>query len=483
MAANPVPLTIGEKQYYNSKDLCEYNPEFYYGCRTKPRTIIQKKNIPPTDYIYANLKAKEWNLSTEECKKAQLLIAKTWVDTHYFKPDTTEVVESDIKTLNLLELEDSEKFKDANGTILEIETCGEKTRNGIYFMVQDVMKVFEIPYLDTALGNPTSGYERCKDYDTFFIRERVINYDPPPIKKGLYLTYHGMLRVLFVTRNRKVQQFQSWAEDKLFTIQMGEKEDKIKLGTELLNINIKTYKSVFDSCAVKFPSIYLFSLGKVGPLRNTFGIDTTVPDDHIVYKFGCTGDLADRCVQLGYKYNKLPNVDLKLSVFHTVDTKYTFDAENEIRFLCKSFKKNLKTDGHNELIVLDPSEHEMVKKYYSKIGSEYAGATAEMQREVLALKERIKEMEHEREVAREQTERKLAEKDYLLERERSEKLLEREKSEKLLERERAEKLLERERVEMIRTQMVSDKTIYNLQLQLANNRSTKACPEDTLVGC
>uniref|UniRef100_A0A6C0AGJ0 Bro-N domain-containing protein n=1 Tax=viral metagenome TaxID=1070528 RepID=A0A6C0AGJ0_9ZZZZ len=473
--ATPKPITIEAKQYYNSKDLFAYNPEFYYGCKTKPRIIIQKKNIPPIDYIYANLKANEWNLSTEECKKAQLLIAKSWVDIHYFKPvpvqsteaveSSPEVVESDIKTLSLVHLEDAEKFKDANGEILEIETCGEKTRNGIYFKVQDVMKAFDIPKLDDTLYVNHTSYERGVDYDTFFIATTPDNVGSPTIKKGLYLTYHGMLRVLFVTRNKKVHHFQSWAEDKLFTIQMGAKEDKMKLGTEILNINIKTYKSVFDSCAVKFPSIYLFSLGKVDLLRDTFGIDPTVPDEHTVYKFGCTGDLGDRCVQLGYKYNKLPNVDLKLSVFHMVDTKYTFDAENEIRFLCKSFKKSLKTDGHNELIVLDQSEHEMVKKYYSKIGSEYAGATSELQKEVLILKDRIKEMEHERDLEREQTERKLTEKDYLL------------------DRERTEKLLERERLETLRTQMATNEMIYNLKLQLVNSRLTKACPEETLVGC
>jgi hypothetical protein len=52
-----------------------------------------------------------------------------------------------------------------------------------------------------------------------------------------------------------------------------------------LGTDIKTYKSIFDSYADKLPSIYLFSLGKVGALRDTFGIDTTVPDDHMVYKF------------------------------------------------------------------------------------------------------------------------------------------------------------------------------------------------------
>ena len=432
----PIPVTIDAKQYYNSKDLCEYNPEFYYGCKSKPRTIIQKKKIPTTDYIYANLKSKEWNLSTEECKKAQLLIAKSWVDTHYFKPDTTEVVESDIKTLSLVHLEDSEKFKDVNGTILEIETCGEKTRNGIYFKVQDVMVAFDIPNLDVVLRHETSAYERGIDFDIFFIGTTQVNHLSPPIKKNLYLTYHGMLRVLFVTRNKKVQHFQSWAEDKLFTIQMGKKEDKIKLGTDILKIDIKTYKSVFDSYADKLPSIYLFSLGKVGALRETFGIDITVPDDHTVYKFGCTEDLGKRCVQLGDEYNKLPNVQLKLSVFHMVDTKYKFEAENEIRFLCKSFKKNLKTDGYNELIVLDHTEHVMVKKYYSKIGSDYAGATAELQKEVLALKDQIRELEHKNDIQREQMEKQMMEKDYMLER--------------------------------VKTQLETTVTIYELKLQLSN---------------
>ncbi len=443
----PMPVSIFAIQYYNSKELCEYNPEFYYGCKTKPRTIIQKKNIPQTDYIYANLKAKEWNLSTEECKKAQLLITKTWVDTHYFRPETSEVVESDIKTLSLVQLDDHEKFKDANGTILEIETCGEKTRKGIYFKVQDVMKAFDIPNLDNVLCNSCNNYERGVDYDTFFIPTILTNCVLPPIKKTLYLTYHGMLRVLFVTRNKKVQQFQSWAEDKLFTIQMGTKEDKVKLGTDILNMNIKTYKSVFDSHADKLPSIYLFSLGKVGVLRDTFEIESTIPDEHVVYKFGCTEDLGKRCVQLGDEYHKLPNVQLKLSVFHMVDMKYKFDAESEIRFLCKSFKKNLKIEGYNELVVLDHAEHEMVKKYYRKIGCEYAGATAELQKQVAEMKVQIQKLEHQLELEREQHAHRLLEKDYLI---------------------------QTHEKNALQLQLATNEAIFNLKLQLASNRSTNA---------
>ena len=77
--------TDNDKMYYNSKELFEYIPEFYYGCKTKPRSIIQKKKIPETEFIYANLKMNEWKLSSADCKKAQLLISKEWVERNIFK--------------------------------------------------------------------------------------------------------------------------------------------------------------------------------------------------------------------------------------------------------------------------------------------------------------------------------------------------------------------------------------------------------------
>jgi len=82
-AAKPTPFRVdssSENMYYNSKDLQEYDPLFYYGCKTKPRKIVAKKNIPAADYLFANLKKGEWNISSDECKKSQLLISRQWVD-------------------------------------------------------------------------------------------------------------------------------------------------------------------------------------------------------------------------------------------------------------------------------------------------------------------------------------------------------------------------------------------------------------------
>ena len=79
----PEPFYIDSekiKMYYNNTDLFNYNKNFYYGCTSKPKTIVTKKNIPESEYFYANLKKGDWNLTSSECKKSQLLISIEWVD-------------------------------------------------------------------------------------------------------------------------------------------------------------------------------------------------------------------------------------------------------------------------------------------------------------------------------------------------------------------------------------------------------------------
>ena len=418
MATKPIAFKIGSmsgNMYYNSKELNIYDPEFYYGCKTKPRNIIQKKKIPESEIIYANLKQGQWNLSSDDCKKAQLLISKLWVDKHYFKESSNErnvetelVIEEKEKEKEkekenevietaplLLHLNDGEKFRDTDGKIIDIETRGERHEDNIYFKVKDISNGFEMKNLNDILNDKDGGYEKNKDYKYFFNRVSASITCHDTIKKCLYLTYEGLLRVLFVSRNKNASIFRKWATNKLFTIQMGSKEEKIKLGTDILNISTKTYKAVFDSYADKFPCIYLISLGKVGLLRETFGIDSSINDDYTVYKYGFSDDLSRRLGEHDAKYGKLKNVTVKLSTFHVIDVKYTSEAEADIRDLCKVFEKNLAVEGYNELIVLNDKEFVKIKKYYTHIGKEYAGATLELTNQNTELKNRIKDLENE----------------------------------------------------------------------------------------
>lgn len=444
--------TINDKMYYNNKDLFEYDPEFYYGCKTKPRSIIQKRKIPETEFVYANLKMNEWKLSTVECKKAQLLLSKEWVDKYYFKinnkqdikqinnEEQLQIIDEDNKQIiedttfletapPILNLRDEEKFRDCDGTIIEIETRGDKDRNKIYFKVKDIMTGFMMPNLNHTLIDKESGYKQNIHYKNFKREIRVqkihSNITNKNFKTTLYLTYKGMLRALFVSRTGNAETFQDWAEEKLFTIQMGSKEDKEKLSYKLI-------KSTFDTHASNFPSIYLFKLGNVLSLRDTFGVDINIPNDSNIYKFGCTDDLARRTGELGLKYNKLQNVDIQLSKFHIIDYKYRFDAENEIRELCKVFVKILKVEGFNELIILNKDEYKYIEKYYKRIGMEYAGATTELQNKIRDLETTYKN--------------------------------------NLLEKELIIQKITYEN-NILKTQIETNEIIYNLKLQLASNKN------------
>lgn len=296
---------------------------------------------------------------------------------------------------SVLELEDAEKFRDADGNIVEIETRGERIRNKIFFKVKHVMSAFCMPNLDCSLRDERLQYKTKVHYTTFFIRGKQGETLSDTIIKEQYLTYKGLLRVLFASNTGHAEQFQDWAEDKLFTIQMGQKEDKIKLGTDILNITTKTYKAVFSTYANKFPAIYLIQLGKVGDLRETFNISHDINNNQHVYKYGFTEDLSRRIGEHERDYGKLNNVSIKLTTFNTIDTKYTSDAEGDVRELANTIQKKLHVDGYKELIVLNQKELDFVKKQYSYLGTIYAGATAELQKQIVELKDKIKDLENE----------------------------------------------------------------------------------------
>ena len=448
----PLPILISNREYYNSKDLQAFKPEFYYGYTSKPRNIITKKNIPESDYIYATFEksTKKWNLSNDTCKKAQLLISKQWVDANYFKsssiiikkkpvlaqqkqgqqeeeqgqqeelPQFTtppppnreleasaayreeEIVEDgdgnqEVENAPpLLHLDDGEKFHDADGNVIEIETRGERHEDKIYFNVKDVSVGFGMPKLNIILTNNDSGYKRYHDYKVMFIREGLTNSESCTIKKCLFLTYEGLLRVLFVSRNKNATLFRKWATTKLFTIQMGTRDQKVKLGAEILNTSPRTLKAIFDKHAANFPSIYLMSLGKVRELRETFRICENIPNDSIVYKFGFTDDLARRVIELESEYSKLPGVTMTIGTFQIIDTKYTSEAESEVRETFTAWDARMKApQGYNELVALDDKQFANIKKLYRRIGDEFAGATRGLQNEIIELKERMKEYENE----------------------------------------------------------------------------------------
>jgi len=418
-------IHINGTAYHNSKDMLTLNPVFFKGFTTTPRRIIERKKIPATDYLYATMeKGKGWNLSTNECKKAQLLISTNWTNANRFfgapSVATNEVVgkvvnEVEVEAVNevvsevvsevmeeteasvknappILHLSHDEKFHDADGRVIDIETRGERHEDMIYFKVKDVSIGFDMPGLNHVLVRTDGGYKRGIDYITFNRYTNDVSKNTNNTNPTLYLTYEGLLRVLFVSRNKNATLFRKWATNKIFTIQLGSKEQKVKLGTDLCNIPLKTYQAIFESHTSNFPSIYLVSLGKVCDVRATFGISDTIPDDSVVYKFGFTKDFARRIGEHNLKYSKLPGVTVDVKWFQNIDIKYLKEAEAEVKEECSAYGTRIYPPGHIELIALNDKQFDHMQKSYRRIGKEYAGATAELNETIALLRTEIKDM-------------------------------------------------------------------------------------------
>lgn len=399
----PFKIDNTEKLYYNMKDLYNHKPDFFYGCTSKKRLIIKKKNIQPCEYVYATYftKTNEWKLSDENCKKAQLLFTQSWTNRSFFNitpainNDTQEDEPTSVETApDVLELEDEEKFRDCDGNIIDIEVRGEKTKNKIYFNVSDVMKSFDMPNLDCTLRADRTGYNINIHYKSF-IRVTQDNVLSKSIKKCLYLTYKGLIRVLFASNANNAEKFQDWAEDRLFTIQMGTQENKEILGTDILGINIKNYRAVFNKHSSDFPCVYLLSLGKVGDLRDTFGLSCDIDDNTIVYKYGFTHDFKERLAKHQTDYGKMNNVKLDVVYFNIVDSKYTSEAETEIRDFFKAFNKPLEVTGRRELVSLNKMELDETRKKFFVTGQKYAGSTVGYENRIKLLENNINNLQHE----------------------------------------------------------------------------------------
>lgn len=416
-------ILLNNNSYYFVEEVKQICPAFFYGCAKTSRMIIDKKKINNTDYIYATYapKSLKWKLSEESVKSAKILLTCNWVEQNVPNWRTENGITTNNEKLDLeiapqlLELKDEEQFKDKNGNIVEIETRGIKTIDGIYFYGKDVEKMLELECITDILNDPTSKYEINIHYKKFI---RIFQ-DSHPVsdkksnKETTYLTYKGLVRMLITRRHSIADKFQDWCFKTLFTIQMGNEIEKEKLGTKILNLNIETYRNVFKTHSTTLPCVYLVELGKVKELKDTFHINQEIYEnniDNIVYKFGFTDDIDRRLYEHQSDYGQLENVNLQLIKFTLIEQKYKVEAEKDLRNFFNDFNKRLiiknntelNIKGRKELIVLNKDELNSVFKYYKLLTIEYSGSSTELQNKLEKKQNEIEKLkvEHENELLR-----------------------------------------------------------------------------------
>jgi hypothetical protein len=291
---------------------------------------------------------------------------------------------------------------------------GGREDDKCYFKVKDVSAGFDMPNLYTTLVSKNVGYEMEIHYK-YFTNKILYNVQKNVSKKELYLTYNGMLKVLFTSRTGNAELFQNWASKILFTHQMGTTEQKQILATSLLGINIQIIKQVFNSNSNKTPTVYLFYIGKAKSLLNN-----NYNDDELLCKFGCTDDISRRTTEHNRTYKKLYNLDndIELLLYSIIDPQYIFDAENNIRGYFRNNKIN--NDDKTELIVINKNNLDQIKQHYKMMQNSYIGRYEEMNKKIVELQKELLIKDHQ--IAIKDKELKLKDKDIELEKQKVELL-------------------------------------------------------------
>ena len=169
------------------------NPELFIGCQRSLKTIIEKKKIPKNMFLFVTYheKKKEWATYNNPPKKAKLLIRKKW----FLKNSNKESIKVAPEEIDLKE---SEKFRDKDGNTIEVEVRGDRDPDKCFFKAKDIAKGFGIKRLMTVLINKKDGSKYVlRDHYLYF---HISRNPAKPRLKTLFLTFKGVLKVLFCSR-------------------------------------------------------------------------------------------------------------------------------------------------------------------------------------------------------------------------------------------------------------------------------------------
>ena len=389
----PEIITINDKSYYLFDDIYKFDTA-YFGNLKRERDVIKLKKLTlNNNYILAYLKGNKWIISNENYNKAKILLDQQWVETNVPKMMTNK--NNNIDELydvppapELLDIDDNEKFKDKNGNIIEIEIRGERNHKNCYFKVKDVSDGFNLPNLQNIIIKENTNYNNDLHYKYFIVQEKnnILNNDN---KKTLYLTYLGMLKVLFASRSGNAESFQEWATEKLFTVQLGSDDNKYELVKNMFGgVSINVIKEAFNASSGKTPCIYLFVLGNANQLLKT----DKYSNDCLLYKYGYTDDLPRRSSEHNRNFKKIFKTNIELMIYSIIDPKYVSDAETSIK---KYLEGNIiEYDNMTELVVLNKTDYERTNKMYKMIQNSYIGCYKEMQERINKLENELKEEQY-----------------------------------------------------------------------------------------
>ena len=290
-------------------------------------------------------------------------------------------------------LEEYEKFYDGKRR-LNIVTVGERDPYKIFFNVYDVSKELKMPNIRaTIIDSEKGGYIYGTHYVYFYDgNNEGKTYKKNEVKKNdevknrvkkLFLTYEGMLRLLFVSHNKNTTKFIKWAIRTLFAVQMGTQEQKLELVSSLQGITHKALQEIFKIDVNTLPCVYFAVFESLDKLSHILKKDANYDGDKYdqksnLGKFGCTESLKTRLPNHRKEYSEFKPVvtDFKIAIIAYIDPKYIYEAEKDIKQIFTNMMVNYK--NHTELVAYTDDQMAMIRGCYENIHRKYGGSIREL---------------------------------------------------------------------------------------------------------
>jgi hypothetical protein len=289
------------------------------------------------------------------------------------------------------------------------------------------------------------------------------------MQKALFLTWSGLLNVIYNSRSGTAKRYREWADEILFVAQMGTHIDRSMLA-DRIHYNVFTWSG-----------LYLIKIAPVSGVRHKVAFADHIGDDACIYKFGRGEDIAKRFVA---HVNDPVYADLghELQIVHAcfIPEVFLVEAERLLRErVYPSYGQPHR--GKLELITLNSNQLNDVKKIYQELHANYTGQMSDKSEYINNLHRDIWSLQVEKAEAEAnlQVEKAKAEANLQVEKAKAEANLqvEKEKAEANLqvEKEKAEANLQVEKAKAeANLQVEKAKAEANLQVEKAKTEATHA---------
>jgi hypothetical protein len=190
----------GGVMYCSADELMAVSKIFFKNCQ-RSRQIITKHALPADHFVYMRRiegKGCGWKKTNgASFKYDKLFIREDWIDKHVpeFNGEQYEIGPAP----DIIQLDASEKFKDMDEDIIEVEVRGKRDYNKCYFDVNAISNAFNLPSLHKNLVDKARiGCREGIHYKYF----NCILTDKK-VKKRLFLTFAGFIYILGTSKLRK----------------------------------------------------------------------------------------------------------------------------------------------------------------------------------------------------------------------------------------------------------------------------------------